>query len=124
MNAGMVTFDRSGMTPFFGGGGVYRSRDGGRSWQSITGTLPINKAMISNLAVSPTDARRAWVTFGGYDPQAKVFETNDGGSTWANISAGLPNVPANTVVAQNVPAHGIFIGTDSGVYYRDDNLGK
>jgi photosystem II stability/assembly factor-like uncharacterized protein len=113
-----------GLTPFFGGGGVYRSRDGGRSWQSVTSTLPINKATITNLAVSPTDARRVWVTFGGYDPEAKVFETSDGGTAWTNISAGLPNVPTNAVVAQNVPAHGVFIGSDSGVYYRDDNLGS
>lgn len=86
--------------------------------------LPITKAMISNLAVSPSDPRRVWVTFGGYEPEIKVFETKDGGSTWSNISPGLPNVPANTVVAQNVPAHGIFVGNDSGVYYRDDNLGR
>ena len=121
---GMRTFDPKGLTPFLGGGGVYRSQDGGRSWESITATLPINKAMISNLAVSPTDARRVWVTFGSYDPQSKVFESKDGGTSWTNISAGLPNVPVNTVVAQNVATHGVFIGTDSGVYYRDDNLGR
>jgi photosystem II stability/assembly factor-like uncharacterized protein len=110
--AGWQTFDR---TPFFGGGGVYRSTDGGRTWQCITAALPITKAMISNLAVSPSDSRRVWVTFGGHEPEIKVFETKDGGSTWSNISPGLPNVPANTVVAHNMPAHCIFVGNDSGV---------
>jgi hypothetical protein len=118
------SFDRSGLTPFFGGGGVYRSRDGGRSWQSVTGDLPITKAMLSNLAVSASDPQRVWVTFGGYNAGVKVYETRDGGGTWISISDGLPNVPANTVVAQNVPAQGVFVGTDNGVYYRDDNLGR
>ena len=109
-------------TPFLGGGGVFRTTDGGATWQSITGTLPTAKASITHIAVSPTDARRAWVTFSGYDAAVKVFETKDGGATWTNLSDGLPNLPVNTIAAQNTSSHGVYIGTDVGVYYRDERL--
>lgn len=110
--------------PFLGGGGLFRSTDGGLTWKNIGRTLPLAKAEISNLAVSPMDARRVWVTFFGNDADTKVFETKDGGGTWTNISAGLPNLPANVITADNGNTNGIYVGLDDGVYYRDDHLGK
>jgi photosystem II stability/assembly factor-like uncharacterized protein len=115
---------------------VFRSKDGGVSWQMITGTLPLVDAGLSNLAVSSTDANRVWVTFSGlahanvtWAPssgqaaEVKVFGSTDGGETWTNLSQGLPNLPVNTIVAQDSPGHAIFVGTTDGVYYRDDGLG-
>ena len=109
---------------FFGGGGVFRSTDAGATWESITGTLPMADAAITNLAVSPTDARRVWVTFSGYHTQAKVFGSTDGGATWSNLSAGLANLPVNAIAAASGPAHGVYVGLDVGVYYRDDRLDR
>jgi hypothetical protein len=108
--------------PFFGGGGVFRSTDGGANWQNVTANLPIAAASITNIAVNPTDARRAWVTFSGYT-NVRVFETKNGGGTWTDLSEGLPKLPANTVVARKGPSNGVFVGLDVGVYYRDDALG-
>jgi hypothetical protein len=62
-------------TPLLGGGGVFRSTDGGANWQWVTGTLPLADAAVTDLAVSPTDSRRVWVTFGGYRAGIKVFGT-------------------------------------------------
>jgi photosystem II stability/assembly factor-like uncharacterized protein len=111
--------------PLLGGGGVFRSIDGGATWQSVTGTLPLADAAITDLAVSPTDPRRVWVTFGGYKDGVKAFGTTDGGMTWTNLSSGLPGeYPANAVAAVNGATNGVYLGTDDGVYYRDDALGK
>jgi photosystem II stability/assembly factor-like uncharacterized protein len=110
--------------PFFGGGGVFRSSDGGATWQLITNKLPLADAAPANIAVSPIDARRAWVTFSGYKADVRVFETTDGGQTWRNISEGLPNLPAKAIAAQNVSTNAIFVGLDVGVYYRDDKIGR
>jgi len=110
--------------PFLGGGGVFRSTDGGVTWHSITNNLPLGEAAVSNLSVSPTDARRVWVTFQGYKTDAKVFMTTDGGSTWINISSELPNIPAHCVAAAPGPANPVYVGMDDGVYYRDDTLGR
>jgi photosystem II stability/assembly factor-like uncharacterized protein len=109
-------------TPFLGGGGVFRSSDGGRTWQTITGELPLAEAAITNMAVSPTDPRRVWITFSGYTRGVKVFATRDAGSNWTNVSAGLPNLPVNAVAARRDASNGIYVGLDSGVYYRDDRL--
>jgi len=110
------------LPPFLGGGGVFRSTDGGQTWQTITGNLPLADAALRSLAVSPTDPRRAWVTFSGYGSDKKVFGTIDGGRTWNNLSAGLPNLPVNVVVAQKTASNAIYVGTDAGVFYRDDRL--
>jgi hypothetical protein len=112
--------------PLLGGGGVFRSTDGGATWQSITGNLPLVDAAITDLAVSPTDSRRVWVTFGGYKEGTKVFATTDGGaSPWINLSSGLPGqYPAEALAVENGTTNGVYVGTDDGVYYRDDRLGK
>lgn len=106
--------------PFLGGGGLFRSTDGGATWRTVSGNLPFGEAEITNLAVSPTDPQRAWVTFSGYKAGIKVFTTTDGGGSWSNISAGLANLPVHVVVALKSAVNAIFIGTDAGVFYRDD----
>jgi photosystem II stability/assembly factor-like uncharacterized protein len=110
--------------PFFGGGGVFRTTDGGATWQLISGKLPLADAAPTDIAVSPIDARRAWVTFSGYKADSKVFATTDGGMTWNNISEGLPNLPVKTVAAQDVANNAVYIGLDVGAYYRDDRIGR
>jgi xyloglucan-specific exo-beta-1,4-glucanase len=37
-----------------------------------------------------------------------------------NISGSLPNVPVNTIVYEHGSEHRVYIGTDIGVFYRDD----
>jgi photosystem II stability/assembly factor-like uncharacterized protein len=109
---------------FFGGNGVFRTTDGGTTWQNITGTLPVGNAALTGLAVSPTDPRRVWVTFSGYKADAKVFGSTDGGTTWIDLSEGLPNLPVNAVSPRTGATNGIFVGLDVGVFYRDDVLGR
>ncbi|MCD8564738.1 MAG: T9SS type A sorting domain-containing protein [Burkholderiaceae bacterium] len=55
----------------------------------------------------------------GFTANYKVFATIDGGNSWINLSSGLPNLPANTIVYENNSPDGIYLGMDVGVYYRD-----
>lgn len=110
--------------PFFGGGGVFKTTDGGATWQLISSKLPLGDAAPTDIAVSPTDARRAWLTFSGYNAGIKVFETVDGGMSWRNISEGLPNLPVQTVVAKDGSSNAVYLGLDVGAYYRDDRIGR
>ena len=101
---------------------VSKSINTGVSFSNITGTLPVANAALSSITVSNTDPNKVWVTFSGYSAGEKVYKTINGGTSWTNVSAGLPNLPVNVVVytkASTVDA--IYIGADIGVYYLDNS---
>ena len=64
---------------FLGGGGLFRSTDGGVTWKDLSRTLPLEKAQISDVAVSPINAQYVWVTFLGTNAETKVYGSTDGG---------------------------------------------
>lgn len=100
---------------------IAKSTDSGNTWSYVTGSLPVGSASLSNLTISNTDSDKVWVTFSGYDASAKVYQTTDGGSTWTNLSTGLPNLPANTIVYQNNSSNeDLYVGMDIGVYHIDN----
>jgi hypothetical protein len=100
---------------------LIRSTNGGAVWNTLT--LPPGAGALTYLAVHPQDANVLWVTSSGYSAGNKVYASNDGGSTWTNISGSLPNAPANCIVFQNNSPDRLYVGTDIGVYYRDLNTG-
>jgi photosystem II stability/assembly factor-like uncharacterized protein len=90
-------------------------------WTDITAGLPVSSAGINYIAVSNTDANSVWVAMSGYSAGNKVFHSTNAGGTWTNVSGSLPNLPVNTIVYENGSAGRVYVGTDVGVYYRDDN---
>lgn len=104
---------------------VSKSTNGGTTWTNVTGTLPVGSAALTNVTVSNTDPNIVWVTFSGYSAANKVFKSTNGGTSWTNITTGLPNVPCNTIVYQNAAANDVvYVGTDIGVFYRDNTMGS
>jgi len=104
------------------GSTLYMSANGGSSWANVSSGLP--GIGITFLAVDPTNSYSVFVTYGGYTAGQKVYHSTDAGSTWTNISGTLPNIPTNCIAFENtggVPANAIYIGTDIGIFYRDDN---
>jgi len=102
---------------------ISKSTNSGAAFTNITGTLPTASAAISNVAVSDADPNKVWVTFSGYNASYKVFASTDGGTTWTNISTGLPNLPVNTILHQKGSANdALYLGADIGVYYFDNTL--
>jgi hypothetical protein len=101
---------------------VSKSTNSGAVFSNITGTLPVGSAALSSVTVSNTNPDKIWVTFSGYSAGDKVFKSIDGGTTWTNISTGLPNLPINTIVAVNGSSNdAVYIGADIGVYYLDNS---
>lgn len=91
--------------------GVYRSTDDGNHWQSIG----LHGQEVRALANDPGDAGH-W--FAGTRTRG-VWETSDGGTTWREISRGLPVQGA--VYALRVmpaPCSLLVAGTSAGVYRR------
>jgi PKD repeat protein/photosystem II stability/assembly factor-like uncharacterized protein len=101
------------------GNRLYKSTDYGNSWVRLS-SLSVSRA-ITGIAVGHDNPDHIVVTISGYTANQKVYESKDGGATWSNLSNGLPNLPVNCAVIEDNADHSIYIGTDVGVYYRDDN---
>jgi photosystem II stability/assembly factor-like uncharacterized protein len=73
----------------YGGGGIFRSVDGGATWQRVGLT---NSGAIGRLLIDPTNPQRIFAAVAGhlYNPggQRGVYESIDGGSTWRRVLAG------------------------------------
>jgi hypothetical protein len=99
---------------------MWKTTDGGgTNWTVVT--LPAITDFITYITVKNTDANTVWISVGGYTSGSKVFESTDGGTSWTNISTGLPNLPTMCVI-QNKRAtdrNVLFVGTDVGVYVKD-----
>lgn len=112
-------------TIYCGKGAVlYRTNNGGTSWINLTYSLPATSAAITSIAVDYSNPDKIWITYSGYVGDKKVYVSTNAGSSWTNISDGLPNVPVNCIVHQ--PNSGfdgsVYVGTDIGVFYTNDSL--
>lgn len=103
-------------------GKIFKTTDGGLNWTNITSNLPVSSSGITYIAVSAMDPNRVWISLTGYAAGNKVFTTANGGTTWTNISGSLPNVPVNCIVHEHFSDGALYVGTDFGVYYRDNLL--
>ena len=116
--------------------GVWRSSDGGRSWDDIGQGLPSTFGF--PIRVHPRDPQMIWTlplngdSAGRYPPDAAaaVWKSTDGGATWADKRAGLPQTACFfTVLRQAMggdaqdPA-GIYFGTNSGSVFASLDEGE
>ncbi len=100
---------------------VFRTINGGASWEDITSNLPDRYPM--DLAVDPNNSRNVYVVFSGFG-SSHLFKSSDAGQSWADIGAGLPDVPSSAVIVDpQFPRH-IYFGNDLGVYVSLDGGGN
>ena len=99
---------------------VFKTSDGGTSWQNVTGTV---QGTPTYGAVDAKNPNEVWVTVSGYAADSKVYHSANGGQSWINETlAGLPNLPANAVVVDDLGQNGVYVGLDVGVYYKKDGM--
>jgi photosystem II stability/assembly factor-like uncharacterized protein len=99
-------------------GRMIRMAWNGSTWAKTILTAPSIR-YISCIAVDPSNSQRIWVTIsqvGG----GRVFRSDDGGSSWTNRSAGLPNIPFNAVVVDPANFRRVWTAADVGVYETQD----
>ena len=101
------------------GNSFYRSdnvRDASPTFTNLTANLPL-AGKVTDIATHPTDDNLVYILLGN-----KIYKSQDKGSSWADISNGLPNVALLEMVYDKYSNEGIYVGTDIGIYYKDANL--
>jgi photosystem II stability/assembly factor-like uncharacterized protein len=116
--------------------GMYRSDDGGRSWQSIEAGLPSTFGFPA--AVHPRDPATLYLVplngdiAGRYVPDARaaVWRTRDGGESWQDLREGLPQqnvffgVLRQAMATDRLEPAGVYFGTNSGALYASVDEGE
>ena len=103
---------------------VWTTKDHGKTWKDITppGVTPWSK--ISQIGASRFDDNTAYVSVSRFrvdDLHPYIYRTNDGGATWKQISAGLPDSPVNTVRQDPFRKGLLFAGTETAVWFSLDD---
>ncbi len=101
---------------------LYLTKDLGGNWENILSGLP--SLNMTYVAFDPLRENTIWVTMSGYSDGKKVYRSQDAGETWENMSMNLPNLPANCIEIERSSIGGVYVGTDVGVYYWDENLSE
>jgi photosystem II stability/assembly factor-like uncharacterized protein len=115
--------------------GVYRSSNGGATWDEITAGLPseFGFAMVAH----PRDPATAWVVplsaadRGRFMPDAAaaVWRTGDRGASWERLAAGLPQEHAylgvlrEAMAVDHLDPVGISFGTSNGELWTSADEG-
>jgi photosystem II stability/assembly factor-like uncharacterized protein len=86
---------------YTGARGVFKTTDGGRTWQKLTTGLPDDgRTGATDLVIDPSNPdvlyaafyqrlRRPW-RFDSGGPNGGIFKSTDAGRTWKKLTAGLP----------------------------------
>jgi len=105
-------------------GSIAVTQNAGQSWQVVKqNALPEGSA--NSIDASPHRDGTAYVAVYSMpfnDYRAHAYRTDDFGTTWQSISAGLPvNTPVR-VVREDPKVPGLlFVGTETGVHYSNNN---
>jgi photosystem II stability/assembly factor-like uncharacterized protein len=115
--------------------GVYRSRDGGATWQKVL--FKNDDLGAIDLAFDPTNSQTVYATLWNVrrppwfiyapanGPGAGIFKSVDGGSTWNEISEGIPAEGRGHIGIAVAPANRnrIYAAVDAkegGIFRSDD----
>lgn len=116
--------------------GMYRSEDGGKTWQSIEEGLPSTFGFPA--AVHPRERETLYLLplngdiYGRFVPDAKaaVWRTRDGGRTWEDLRQGLPQENAffgvlrQAMATDRLEPAGVYFGTSGGALFASGDEGE
>jgi hypothetical protein len=104
---------------------IHVTRNGGRTWQNVTPPALGSWWKVSLIDAGRFDPNTAYAainTFRLDDLRPHIFRTHDGGRTWKEIVAGLPNGAIVNAVREDPVRKGLlFAGTETAVYFSIDD---
>jgi photosystem II stability/assembly factor-like uncharacterized protein len=117
--------------------GVYRTRDGGATWQKVL--FKSNDVGAIDLAFDPGDPQTLYASLWNtrrppwsiyppsYGPGAGLYKSTDGGSNWQQLSSGLPTDGVGRIGIAVAPTNRrrvfAIVDAKAGGLYRSDDAG-
>lgn len=101
------------------GSALYRAdnvKEASVSWITLSSNL-LSGNTITALETSSSDENIVWVV-----QQNRVFRSDDKGYNWTEITGTLPDVQMSTLVCYQNTSEGLYLGTDIGIFYRDNTM--
>lgn len=97
---------------------LYYTSNEGANWSS---SVPNAGMYISGITIDPADENRIWLTCtsSGSD---RVYHSSDGGQSFSEVTANLGTLGFNCITYQAGTADGLYIGTETGVVYKDSTM--
>lgn len=115
----------------WGGGGLFRSTDGGQTW--LPATRGLTELYVDRMAFSPTYRRDKTVFVSA--ATSGLFRSTDGGNTWTSLARTYADSPGDAAIksvglSPNFAADGLILiahntlkrSTDSGDTWTDSGL--
>jgi len=99
---------------------IYVTRDDGKNWQNVTPPPMIAWSKVSQIEAGHFDAETAYASVDRHrlgDNQPYIYRTHDGGKTWQNVVAGIPDGAYVNSVKEDTHASGLlYAATELRVY--------
>ena len=100
--------------------GLFRSADGGRSWNSLPVPAPLAQFGFGQVLLNPEKPTSIYA--GGLG--AGVILSEDGGATWRSITSGLRSMEVEALAMHAFRRETLYASIRGGGIYRTENGGR
>ena len=99
---------------------IHVTRDDGKTWSDVTPPAMTAWSKVSQIEAGHFDARTAYASVDRHrlaDDKPYIYRTHDGGKTWQNVAAGIPEGAFVNSVKEDPQARGLlYAATELRVY--------
>lgn len=100
-------------------GNIFRIDRVGGNWLSPIQLTRPRAGWSSDIEVDPGNSDRIWASYSTISG-SHLFRSDNGGTNWTDVSAGLPGVPVNGIAIDPANPDTVYVGGDVGVQRTTD----